>query len=590
LASARPRLGGLAVSIMPKSSPRRRLLLAGLLAAALGAPALGDAPVAGALARAPSHGPAGQAAGAESARATVAAGRLKEGRLRAFQEGRLRAFQEERRLRPPADRLLRLQAGRLVGRAPRSQPPAYVPGEVIVGYTHAAEVTADALRVGARRWTPAPAPDSRLLRLPRGESVPEAIARLRREPGIAYALPNYIAHATGEFIPNDPGRAHRRGGWERMQWNLLAADGINAPQAWANLRADHRAGGRGVVVAVLDTGVAYRNWKGFHRSPDLWRTRFVHPYDFIAHNRFPLDRNGHGTFVASEIAESTNNGIGLTGIAYGASIMPVRVLDASGEGDETTIARGIRYAVRHGAQVINLSLEFLPSQVSSAAEIPQIVSAIAYANNHGVTVVGAAGNDQTNEIAYPARAPGVISVGATTSDRCLADYSNGGPGLDLVAPGGGDDAILPQDPDCHPDRNLPSIYQMTLADPPHWARFGYPGYYIGTSMSAPEVSATVALVIASGVIGHHPSPEAILSRLELTATQLPPMGPKPNPTYGYGLVNAGAATERGFVPPPTPSPAPGAAAGTTTSTTTTTSSTTSGPTTGQPAPPTVLVP
>ena len=167
-------------------------------------------------------------------------------------------------------------------------------------------------------------------------------------------------------------------------------------------------------MAVLDTGVAYRNWKTFHRSPDFGRTHFVSPYDFVSNNRFPLDRNGHGTFVAGIIAESTNNGIGLTGLAYGASIMPIRVLDSSGEGDEATIARGIRYAVSHGAQVINLSLEFLPSQVNSGSEIPQIVSAIEYAHRHGVTVVGAAGNDETNKIAYPARAPGVISVGATT--------------------------------------------------------------------------------------------------------------------------------------------------------------------------------
>ena len=131
--------------------------------------------------------------------------------------------------------------------------------------------------------------------------------------------------------------------------------------------------------------------------------------------------------------------------------MPVRVLDASGEGDEATIAHGIRYAVSHGAQVINLSLEFLPSQVRSATEIPEIVSAIDYAHRHGVAVVGAAGNDETDQIAYPARAAGVISVGATTRDRCLADYSNGGSGLDLVAPGGGDDAIMTGEPDCHPD-------------------------------------------------------------------------------------------------------------------------------------------
>ena len=93
------------------------------------------------------------------------------------------------------------------------------------------------------------------------------------------------------------------------------------------------------------------------------------------------------------------------------------------------------------------------------------------------------GPDETDQIAYPARAAGVISVGATTRDRCLADYSNGGSGLDLVAPGAGDDATMTGEPDCHPERALPSIYQLTLTSPPHWNRFGYPSYYIGTSMS-----------------------------------------------------------------------------------------------------------
>ncbi|MGH2915551.1 MAG: S8 family serine peptidase, partial [Solirubrobacteraceae bacterium] len=462
------------------------------------------------------------------------------------------------------------------------EPAAYVPGVVIVGYRSPAQMAADALGIGVRHSGPAPAPDSRVLRLPRGESVRAAIARLRRRPGIVYAEPDYIAHASGEFYPNDPGRLHRAQGWERTQWNLLPTTGINVTQAWSNLFGDHRGGGRGVVVAVLDTGVAYRDWEGFRKSPDFGRTHFVHPYDFIAHNRYPLDRNGHGTFVAGVIAESTNNGVGLAGVAFGASVMPVRVLDASGEGDETTIARGIRYAVKHGAQVINLSLEFLPSQVTSASEIPQIVSAIGYAHRHGATVVGAAGNDQTDTIAYPARTADVISVGATTKDRCLADYSNGGSGLDLVAPGGGDDASMPGDPDCHPNRNLPSIYQLTLADPPHWGRFGYPGYYIGTSMAAPEVAGTAALVIASHVIGRHPSPDAILARLEASATPLPAAGPKPNLDYGYGLLNAGAATRRGPVsvmPPagPTPPPPP-----TTTTTTTTMASTTTAPTTTAP--------
>jgi len=306
-----------------------------------------------------------------------------------------------------------------------------------------------------------------------------------------------------------------------------------------------------VVVAILDTGVAYRDWRQYQESPDFIGTRFVDPYDFIDNNSYPLDREGHGTFVAGTVAEATNNGLGLTGLAYGASIMPVRVLESDGSGDAATISRGIRYAVSHGAQVINLSLQF--SLDVHASNIPDIIGAIQYAHQHGVVVVGAAGNDYTGacpgspgcipQLAYPARASGAISVGATTRDRCLADYSNGGPGLDLVAPGGGDDTTLPNDPNCHPNRTLPTIYQMTLKEPSDPTKFWLPPGIYGTSMAAPHVSAAAALVIASGVLGRHPSPAQILARLEATAQ---PLGnTRPNDSYGYGLLDAGAATAPG---------------------------------------------
>jgi serine protease len=323
-----------------------------------------------------------------------------------------------------------------------------------------------------------------------------------------------------------------------MQWNFLATTGVNAPEAWAHLFADRRPGARGVVIAVLDTGVAYRDWRQFRKSPDFTGTRFASPQDFVANNQYPLDRAGHGTFVAGVIAESTNNGLGLTGLAYGATIMPVRVLDGNGWGDASTISKGIIYAAKHGAQVINLSLEFDPSV--TAGDIPSILSAIRFAHSRGVVVVGASGNEGGAEIAYPARSSEAISVGATTLDRCLAAYSNGGPKLDLVAPGGGDDASRPHDPNCHPARNLPDVYQMTFGNPSQPGRFGFPAGWYGTSMSAPEVSAGAAMVIASGVIGPHPTPSQVLARLEATAVALG--GSKPNPEYGYGLLDIGAAT------------------------------------------------
>lgn len=415
----------------------------------------------------------------------------------------------------------------------------YVPGKVVVGYSSAPTghlMRALNARVGTR--ADSPATGERVLELPAGMGVGQAIARLRSQPGVAYAVPDFIAHADGIYVPDDRGSSHARAGWEGLQWNFLSGAGVNATEAWANLIADGHPGGRGVTVAVLDTGVAYRDWRQFRESPDFSGTRFVAPYDFVSHNHFALDREGHGTFVAGTIAETTNNGFALAGLAYGASIMPVRVLDADGTGDALTIARGIRYAASHGAQVINLSLEF--SLDVSPTDIPDIMAAIRFARRRGVVVVAAAGNEGVAQLAYPARAPLVISVGATTRDRCLADYSNGGSGLDLVAPGGGDDSSQLSDPSCHPDRQLPTIFQMTLTNPSDPSRFGLPGGIYGTSMSTPHVAAVAALLIASRVLGSHPTPSQILSRLELTAQHLG--GRWPNPSYGYGLVDAGAAT------------------------------------------------
>ena len=163
-------------------------------------------------------------------------------------------------------------------------------------------------------------------------------------------------------------------------------------------------------------------------------------YDFVDDDPRPNDENGHGTHVAGTIGEGTGNDVGVTGLAYGARIMPVRVLDRLGEGDSVTISAGIRYAARNGAKVINLSFEF-GTQVTRS-QIPDILAALRYARRKGALVVGASGNAAAHSVAYPARAGQVLSVGATTQHLCVAEYSNNGAKLDLAAPGGGGDAFV----------------------------------------------------------------------------------------------------------------------------------------------------
>ena len=406
----------------------------------------------------------------------------------------------------------------------------YVPDEVIVHYERgigggvAAQVAAEA---GTEPLQALPG-GSEQLQIDDGDSVRETIAELKADPNVAYAVPNWRARAAA--VPNDPNF--------RLQWNFSGAYGINVVEAWSLAAKLGAPAGRGALVALLDSGVAYERHGRYRRAPDLRRSTFVRPYDFIGKDRHPNDTFGHGTHVAGTIAQTTNNGVGTAGIAHRARIMPLRVLDSIGEGDSVAIARAIRYAARYRADVINLSLEF-PAEVR-AAEIPDVLAALRYAHRRGSVVVAAAGNQSDLAVAYPARAQSVIAVGATTVTGCQADYSNAGEDLNLVAPGGGPDAPNSgnawDDAHCNPDSIGRPIVQQTFKDEGLVQRFGFPRDFEGTSMAAPHVSATAALVIAAKRLGPNPSPGDVEKHLEATAR------PTDRPDrYGAGLLDAAAA-------------------------------------------------
>jgi serine protease len=406
----------------------------------------------------------------------------------------------------------------------------YVPREVIVRYEDgtSAKLESTVEQVTGTTSEQALPGGSERLAIEDGDSVRRTIAELRSDPRVAYAVPNWKARAA-QFVPNDPAFAR--------QWNLFDLFGINMPEAWslaANLGAP---GGRGAVVAVLDSGVAFERRGRFRRSPDLRRSTFVDGYDFIDDDPHPNDIFGHGTHVAGTIAQATHNRRGAAGVAYGARIMPLRVLDSDGSGDSAAIARAIRYAARHHADVINLSLEF-PAEVRRR-EIPDVLSAVRYAHRRGVVVVAAAGNQADLAVAYPARATPVIAVGATTVNGCQAEYSNAGNDLDLVAPGGGLDAPSDDPTDavyCNHDTGK-SIFQITFTRGVR--RFGLPAGYEGTSMAAPHVSAVAALVIGTKRLGPNATPQQVEQHLEATVRDLGPPGF--DSRYGAGLLDAAAA-------------------------------------------------
>ena len=357
------------------------------------------------------------------------------------------------------------------------------------------------------RFTPPPSEIADVLAALAGDERVEAVEREgvwslpAGERAVAIPAAARPAPARGPFRPNDP--------YFKFQWHM---ERIGMPAAWSLAR------GRGAVVAVIDTGVLYRDHGRFRRAPDLADTRFVPGWDFIDNDATPDDEHGHGTHCAGTVAQSTNNGVGVTGVAPEATIMPIRVLDARGSGGFGGVAAGIRFAADHGAHIISMSLGGSRSAV--------VEKAVAYAHRKGVLVIAAAGNAGRAQVEFPAGFDHVVAVGAVRDDGQLSFYSSYGRGLDLVAPGG--DLRVDQNGDGMPDGVVQNT--MVRGDP---SKFDYLAWQ-GTSMATPHVAGVAALLHGAGV--HDP---ASIERILLATTK----SSGDTRRYGAGLVRADSALQ-----------------------------------------------
>jgi thermitase len=279
------------------------------------------------------------------------------------------------------------------------------------------------------------------------------------------------------------------------QWNL---DMIGSDAAHQVSRGD------GALVAVIDTGIDATH-------ADL-QGRLLPGANFVPGAAGPQDEDGHGTHVTGIVAANADNGIGVGSVAPGARVLPIRVLDANGEGDDADVAKGIDYAVAQRVDVINLSLggnalsSFLPSGESA--------DAIQRAVDAGIVVVAAAGNDSLPICQQPAIRGKILCVGAVDR-RGMRSFFSSGDSAAVMAPGGsaaggeGEDVLS----------TIPgSMY----------------GEMVGTSQAAPHVSGVVALLVSRGVRG-----PAAVDRVLATARDAG--APGADPVYGVGVVDAAAA-------------------------------------------------
>ncbi len=427
----------------------------------------------------------------------------------------------------PADAADVIRAGHHRGHDASQLP--YIPGHIVVKF--AAGVSPQAMsrmsaEVGGQAVRGLHHADFMYVDIPADADPVAAAARMARMPGVVYAEPD--GRVFSLFRPNDPLYTY--------QWNLQK---IGMERTWDI----NRGAKASIIVAVIDTGVAYKDEGEVAEAPELKGVPFVSPYDFVWDDQDPIDLDGHGTHISGTIAQATNNNAGPAGIAFNVSIMPIKALYTDWDAElgapfpygASTVGRAIRYAADNGAKVINLSLgSFLPNTATRDAMV--------YAIGKGTFIAIAAGNDAEtgNPLTYPAvyanEMDGAVAVAAVDFNLKHAYYSNVNDYVEIAAPGGDTNE------DLNDDGYADGILQQTL-DPDAvsagvFNRFIY--YFAeGTSMATAHVSGLAALLMDQGI----KTPQAVEKAMKAFATDVAPSG-RDNET-GYGVINP-RATIRGL--------------------------------------------